>query len=218
MLAATPVIDLSVLTGTGGTAPKTTTSVRRRMETIVASLQVFYSRRIAWATLFVTSLLLSYVGGAVMFCLHARWRGEAGPPISDWYHWFLDSTIGFVALTPALFLIIPGALWALGGTARRSARVQVLCYAALVGVLFAIVTGPGPIVHNMIAGEGTPLANAVTDLVGHDSGVALRNTLAAPNSPLTESLLQLGAGMPVYIALTWLAAQFIRTVSRRQPA
>ena len=221
-----PAVDMGVLTGAdedavvlavpgegpggpgGGTAEDQTAS-------FVAIVRTFYSRRAAWTALVVTSLLLTYGGGAVMFWLHARYRGEVGPPINDWYHWFLDSTIGVLTLTPVLFVVLPAVLWALGDTRRPRARVRVWCYAALVGLLFTLVTGPGPLVHNLIAGEGTPLADFVTELFGHDPAVASRNIHAPARSPLTESLLQLGAGMPVYIGLTWVSIHLVRAMNRQ---
>ena len=220
------VVDMGLLTGEdedagalavasgprGGTDRATAESQTARFVSIV---RTFYSGRAAWTALIVTSFLLTYGGGAVMFWLHARYRGEVGPPINDWYHWFLDSTIGVLTLTPVLFVVLPAVLWALGDTRRPRARVSVWCYAALVGLLFTLVTGPGPLVHNLIAGEGTPLANFVTDLFGHDPAVASRNIHAPAHSPLTESLLQLGAGMPVYIGLTWMSIHLVRAVNRR---
>ena len=210
--AESPPVDLGVLT---------TATPDTRSPGFVPSMRAFYSRRISWVALLVTSLLLTFGGGAVMFTLHARYRGEKGPAINDWYHWFLDSTIGFVTLTPVLFLILPGVLWALGDPGQpaagtRRTRVRVWCYAGLVGLIFALVTGTGHMVHNVIAGEGTPLADFVTDLLGRDPAVAARNVHAPASSPLTESLLQLGAGMPVYVGLTWLSIHFIRATSRRR--
>lgn len=218
--AGTSPVDLSVLTGTDPPAPATAAPSRpaKRLAALVSGVRAFYSRRITWAALLMTSVLLTYGGGAVMFWLHARYRGEVGPPINDWYHWLLDSTIGFVTLTPVLFLILPAVLVALSDPGRPGPRVKVWCYAALVGLLFTLVTGPGPLVHNLVAGEGTLLADAVTDLFGRDPAVELRNRHAGARSPLTEALLQLGAGVPIYIGLTWLSLGSIRAINRRQQA
>jgi hypothetical protein len=223
-LVPAPAVDMGVLTGEdedtvalagAGQAQPDDGTAEGQASRFVTIVRTFYSRRVAWAALAVTSLLLTYGGGAVMFWLHARYRGEVGPPINDWYHWFLDSTIGVLTLTPVLFLILPAVLWALGDTRRPRARGRVWCYAALAGLLFTLVTGPGPLVHNVIAGEGTPLANLVTDVFGHDPDVASRNLHAPAHSPLTESLLQLGAGMPVYIGLTWLSIHLVRAMNRK---
>src|SRR5918996_3893677 len=80
-------------------------------------IQAFYSRPLGWGALLVTSLFLAYGGGGVMFWLHAIYRGEDGPPIPDLWHWLFDSTLGFVALTPVLFFIMPAALYAVGASA-----------------------------------------------------------------------------------------------------
>ncbi|MDP8961295.1 MAG: hypothetical protein M3N32_06765 [Actinomycetota bacterium] len=42
-----------------------------------------------------------------MLWLHAIHRGEKGPAINHWFHWLLDSTLGFLPLTPVLFFIPP---------------------------------------------------------------------------------------------------------------
>jgi hypothetical protein len=175
------------------------------------SLRVFYADRSRRAMLFVISIFLLYGGGAVMFWFHALYRGEKGPAISPWFHWILDSTIGFIGLTPVLFFLLPIASW---GKERLGLGNQPGVYAAMVGSLFAVVTAPGPFFHNLIAGEGTPLANLATSVFGHDAAVAAQNAQAQGHSPLIEGLLQVGVGLPVYITMAWLALLAIRMVMR----
>lgn len=184
------------------------------------ALKSFYSDTLAWLALVVTSAVLAYAGGAIMFWFHAIYRGEAGPAINPWYHWLLDSSLGFIGLTPALLLILPAALWILkqryngGSRVRRTGR-----YVALVGAIFAAVTGPGPVLHDMIAGRGTPLARTAQTLFGVDP-----NVLHAPvvvHSLVSESVWQVVLGIPVYIGLACLGLLTIRVVAglmARSPA
>lgn len=176
----------------------------------------FYARPVGWLTLLVTSVFLIYAGGAVMFLLHAIIRGERGPAINDWYHWVLDSSLGFVALTPALFFILPAALWALRSTDRARHRLALWFYVAVVGALFALVTGPGPLLHDTIAGESTPVAGLAERVFGHNADVAERSMHAKERSPVTEGLLQIGVGVPVYMAMSGLALRSVKAVARRR--
>lgn len=73
--------------------PRGTGTVReftRTLETTVRKLTglvgEFYARPGRGLELAVTSLMLTYGGGAVMFWLHAIYRGEQGPPIADVFH------------------------------------------------------------------------------------------------------------------------------------
>ena len=174
----------------------------------------FYGETLGWASLFLTSFLLAYGGGAVMFWLHAIYRGERGPAISDWSHWLLDSTLGFVALTPVLFFILPAALWVLT-RGDGSRRLGLWSYVAVVATAFTLVTGPGPLLHNSIAGHGTWLADLATRVFGHDSQIAERNMHAMEHSHLTEGVLQIAVGFPVYVALAWLALRLVKAMTRR---
>ncbi|MCW3043247.1 MAG: hypothetical protein JWL57_1405, partial [Actinobacteria bacterium] len=63
------------------------------------ALRSLYAEPVAWVALVVTAGVLAYAGGAVMFWFHAIYRGEQGPAISPWYHWLLDSSLGFFGLT-----------------------------------------------------------------------------------------------------------------------
>jgi hypothetical protein len=77
------------------------------------------------------AIALTYGGGAAMFWFHAIELGEGGPAISPWPHWGLDSTAGFLGLTPLIAVIVPVAAWAAvdagggcgpGGSPRWAAR------------------------------------------------------------------------------------------------
>ena len=60
--------------------------MRRTGRVARQGLRAFYSRPLGWLALLITSASLAYGGGGVMFWFHAIYRGEAGPPINDWYH------------------------------------------------------------------------------------------------------------------------------------
>jgi hypothetical protein len=185
---------------------------------IPEALRAYYRDRLSWLALGVTSLVLSYGGGLVMFWFHAIELGEGGPAISWYYHWLLDSTVGFVALTPVLAVVIPLAVYWSGivtGTARsRAAR---LTYTVLAGGMFALATVPGPVVHNTFVGRGTWVADQVTAWLGDPS---------APLAPVQEysvsALLsqQLGAAVAIYLLLTLLSLLIVRALmaTRRAPA
>ncbi len=216
-LAETESVTLvGTVHGNGGHARRLGPASGRRLERALQGLRSFYGRPVGWMTLLVTSVFLTYGGGALMFWLHAIVRGERGPAINHWYHWVLDSSLGFVALTPALFFILPAALWALGRTDHTRRRLALLPYVASVGALFALVTSPGPLLHNTIAGEGTAVAGLAERVFGHNTVVAERSMHAIERSPLTEGLLQVGIGMPVYMAMSGLAVWSARFVRRRQ--
>ncbi len=180
-------------------------------------LRAFYSRPLGWGAMIFVSAVLSYVGGGLMFWLHAVYRGEKGPAIDYWQHWLLDSTLGFVALTPVVFLLLPTVLWTLGRRGEGGARARVGLYVAIVGTLFALVTGPGPLLHNAVAGEGTPLANLATDIFGYDPEIAEHHGDAPERSPFTEGVLQVVVGIPAY-SLLMLASVFVvrRVVAARR--
>ncbi|MGH9166095.1 MAG: hypothetical protein ACRDZW_11390 [Acidimicrobiales bacterium] len=184
----------------------------RSIVALVQAVVGFYRRPVAWAALLVSSALLSFGGGAVMFWFHAVFRGEQGPAIGDLHHWLLDSSLGFVALTPVLAVILPFGVWAAGASqGRRGLRI----YVGAVAALFTLTTGPGPFLHNLVAGSGTPLAWVATDLFGHDATVAARNMHVHDRSPLAEGALQILVGFPVYVAATALALLAVRTAVRR---
>jgi hypothetical protein len=178
-------------------------------------LGAFYARPVGWVALLVTSLFLSYGGGGVMFWFHAVYRGEDGPPIPDVWHWLFDSTLGFLALTPALFFIMPLALHLLGRTGMRGERLKAAAYVGLVGVLFGVVAGPGPLLHGALVGRESLLGRLALLIFGSDPGVAARNAEAVAHTPLSSVLLQLAVGVPVYIAFGLLALAAVRAIARR---
>ena len=177
-------------------------------------LRTFYSRPLGWGVAIFVSATLSYVGGGLMFWLHAVYRGEKGPAIGYVQHWVLDSTLGFIALTPIVLLLLPAVLWTLSWRGRRTGGVPVGLYVLAVGTLFALVTGPGPLLHNAIAGAGKPLANLATDVFGHDHDMALRHADAPERSAFTEGVLQVAVGIPAYSLLTLGSVVVVRNVMR----
>jgi hypothetical protein len=175
------------------------------------ALRSFYAEPVAWVALVVTSGVLAYAGGAVMFWFHALYRGEQGPAISPWYHWLLDSSLGFFGLMPAVFFILPAALWILQRTRQGSRLANTGRYVAVVGAIFAAVTGPGPVLHDLIAGRGTWVARSAQTLFGVDPSVAHRPEVV--HSLVSESLWQVTLGIPVYIALACLGVVTIRMIA-----
>jgi len=170
----------------------------------------FYRDRLAWLALAITAVLLCYVGGAVMFWFHAIRLGEGGPAISWYAHWLLDSTFGFIGLTPVLFLLLPLSTLAARGLAARSAPQLVpWLYAAICGSLFAVATTPGPVAHDLLVGRGTWIATQMTRAIGDPTAVL---TPAHPYPLLAKLTQQLGAGIPVYIILTAVSVAVVRAV------
>ncbi len=177
-------------------------------------LRAFYSRPLAYGAALFVSATLAYAGGGIMFWLHAVYRGEHGPAIDYWQHWFLDSTLGFIALTPVVLLLLPAVLWTLGWQGRKGGGVRVGAYVFVVGTLFALVTGPGPLLHNVVAGAGTPLADLATDVFGHDPQIARQHAHAPERSAFTEGVLQVAVGIPSYSMLTLASVLVVRRVAR----
>lgn len=169
----------------------------------------YFATSAARVRVLVLSLVLSYGGGAAMFWLHAIYRGERGPAIANQWHWLLDSSLGFLSLTPVLVLILPIAREVAAG---RGARLE----AVITGALFAVVTTPGPILHNLVAGAGTPLARLATRVFGTDPGVVAAHVNAVEHSGTSESLLQLTVGLPVYIALACVTLTALRIRAERR--
>lgn len=184
---------------------------RSRTSAAVQAIRSFYSRPVAWLALFVTSAVLAYGGGGAMFWFHAIYRGEDGPPINDWYHWLFDSTLGFIALTPALFFILPAALATIRRLEGRLGRPKAVVYTVLVGVAFGVVTGPGPLLHNALVGREAPLGRLATEVFGRDPEVAAR--VAGQHSALSDVLLQVAVGVPVYVAAGLLALGLVRVLA-----
>jgi hypothetical protein len=190
-----------------------TTTMSNARKGLVRGIRAFYSRPIGWIALLLTSASLAYVGGGVMFWFHAIYRGENGPPINDLAHWAFDSTLGFLALTPALFLILPGALWAIDRTRVGASKLKAAAYVALVGVVFGVVTGPGPLLHDTLVGRDAPLGRLAVDIFGRDPDVAAR--VAQEHSTLSEMVLQVLVGIPTYVLTAFVALLAVRAFARR---
>ncbi len=182
-----------------------------RVSAAAQAIRAFYSRPVAWLALFVTSAMLAYGGGGAMFWFHAIQRGEDGPPINHWFHWLFDSTLGFVALTPALFFILPAALATIRRLEGRLERPRAVVYTVLVGVAFGVVTGPGPLLHNALVGREAPLGRLATEVFGRDPDVAAR--VAGEHSALSEVMLQVVVGVPVYVVAGLLALGLLRLLA-----
>jgi hypothetical protein len=170
----------------------------------------FYRDRTARTALLLTSAVLCYVGGAGMFWFHAVYLAEGGPAIPWQAHWLLDSSFGFLALTPALGLILPFATWVAQVAAPRPVP---WLYAMVTGGLFAVVTIPGPLAHDTVVGRGTWIADHVTRLIG-DPGTALGPVTHYP--VLAELAQQLGVGLPWYAGLTMLTLPLLRWTLGRE--
>jgi hypothetical protein len=167
-------------------------------EVAAAHLHQFYSRRMWQVTLLLTTVLLCYAGGGAMFYLHAVVMGEQGPAIAPVYHWLLDSTLGFIALTPALFFLIPATHHSLKHHAPRH-------HPLAVGTAFAFITAPGPIIHDEAVGRGTPLAQLATNFFGRDTALVNPSVHVVTHTVFSECGLQVLVGLPVYITLAYLA-------------
>lgn len=183
----------------------------RTARTVLSEGRSYYSSGPARIRLVVLSAALTYGGGAAMFWLHAIVRGEQGPAIANVWHWLLDSTLGFVGLTPVLAVLLPLTAKVLNSRTKA--------YAAI-GALFALVTAPGPILHNLIAGSGTPLATAATGFFGTDPGVAAAHAHAAATSAeapsaISSVIAQVSFGLPVYIGLAVLAGTALHHLQTR---
>jgi len=191
------------------------TAATGTLRSVVAEGRSYYGTGKARIRLLVLAAALTYGGGAAMFWLHAIVRGEQGPAIANAWHWILDSSLGFVGLTPVVAVLLP--------LTARLLKGRTASFAAL-GALFAVMTAPGPIFHNLIAGRGTPLARAATSFFGTDPGVAAEHAHAAHThvaepSAISSVIAQVGFGLPVYIGLAVLAGTVLhRLESRRATA
>lgn len=180
---------------------------------LVASLIAYYRQPFAWKALLITSVMLTYIGGAIMFWFHAVELGEGGPQISWYAHWLLDSTFAFIGLTPALLLIMPFGAWAANRIVPNDNARLPWIYVAITGLLFALVTVPGPVAHDLIVGRGTWIATKVTDMIGDPSAPLA----PAVDYPLVGALSQqLGFGVPVYLLMSALSVMLVRAMMGRR--
>jgi hypothetical protein len=208
-------IYLSAVTGSDRAFPLGPSLVSRAAiaaRGLARTCVAYYREPLSWLALVVTSVILCYGGGAAMFWFHAEHLGEGGPNIPWYVHWLLDSTFGFLVLTPALALILPIAALVARSTAALSARAVPAIYALLAGVAFAVVTTPGPVAHDLVVGRGTWIAGQVTRLWGDPTALP---TPVHHYSLLAKLTQQLGFGLPVYLVLMALAVLVIRSVAVR---
>jgi hypothetical protein len=210
LLASPRTVYVPPLTDGDPAGPPTRFGFRRpRVSELVRAFVDYYRDPVAWLALIVTSLLLTYVGGAVMFWFHATYLGEGGPAISPYAHWLLDSTVGFLALTPVLAILLPLSTSAAQAIARGTRSLVPWLQALLCGVAFAIVATPGPIAHDLLVGRGTWIARQATQVLGDPSAPPLPRH----DYPLLADLTQqFGAGLPLYVALMGLAVLVVRVI------
>ncbi|SMD20945.1 hypothetical protein [Kibdelosporangium aridum] len=166
----------------------------------------FYRDPLARVTLLVTSLLLCYVGGAAMFFVHAIHFNEGGPAISPYLHWALDSSFGFIALTPIIAVLLPLTVWLIRGRPRW-------LFPLVFGLSFAVITIPGPLAHDMFVARGTPIAAFVTHHFGDHSIVMPPPTEYTALAKMTHQFV---AGLPVYVVLSIVAYWVIRVSARHR--
>ena len=193
-------------------------------------IKAFYRQPFAWLLFVVSDLTLVYGGGAAMFWYHSYFLGEGGPAISPYLHWLVDSTAGLVGLTPVLFVILPiaaRAAWDAGPARSVDAqapdenpirRVRPVTFMAVGGILFALATAPGPIVHDRLVGRGTYLATQITRLWGDGRPLGPHHEL----TPVSAILTQESFGLPLYLALMGvllvLGGVLLRMAGRKAPA
>jgi hypothetical protein len=213
-----PALSLSTpVAAVAGAEPGAATAARPRFPSVrrpreaLTGLVGFYRDPLSWLVVLLTSVILCYFGGLLMFWYHAQHLGEGGPAISWYAHWLLDSTVGFVALTPALVLILPLASWVAQSLSADQRRVRWL-FVAISGSAFALLTVPGPIAHNLLVGRGTWVAGKVTALIGNPSA-QLTPSVKYPNTELMAQ--QFRAGLPLYVLLMALAVVVIRGLMAR---
>jgi MFS family permease len=177
----------------------------------------FYSDRLGRVALLVTTLFLTYLGGIVMFILHAQLLGELGPSILPVEHWALDSTLGFIGLMPAVALILPLIARYASAPHRPaynvSGRLQTARYALIGGALFALATAPGPIIHDLLVGRGTFLANHVTTVL-NPGAPAMASMEMSDISPVLSIGSQILVGFPTYALLMWASLIAVRALVR----
>lgn len=195
--------------------PGSASDPRISVRELVRAIRDFYRVPSAKVALLVTSLLLCYGGGAAMFWFHSVHLGEGGPAISWEVHWLIDSSVAFIALTPALALILPLSVWAAQSVvAPRAARLVPWTYAAIGGIAFAVATTPGPIAHDNLVGRGTWLAARVTELLGDPSATLAPGHEYGLLAAMTQ---QFGFGVPLYVLLMALSVVLLRRWVRPAP-
>ncbi len=208
LLAERPDLVLSFGPGQTVRPADIPTAEPGRIRRLWSAFTGFYRERPARIALLVTSLFLCYGGGAAMFYVHSIHFGEGGPAISPYLHWALDSTFGFIGLTPVVAVLLPAVGW----LATKMGKAAVWAFPVLVGLAFALVTTPGPIGHDLLVARGTPVAQLVTHLFG-DPSMAM--PAGATHSLAAKMVHQLVPGLVVYTALSLAAFWLIRRLVRQ---
>jgi hypothetical protein len=111
-----------------------------------------------------------------------------------------------------VFLILPAALVILHRSKRGSPAERAGLYVVLVGMLFALVTGPGPFLHDELVGRGKPLANLATTVFGrYVHGLPPHEMV---HGLWSEVLLQVAVGIPLYATLAGVGLLVVRATRR----
>jgi hypothetical protein len=171
----------------------------------------FYRRPSGWLAAAISTVVLVYGGGALMFWYHSIYLGEGGPAISPTLHWFVDSTFGLFFLTPVVAVVVPIAART---ASRYTGKLSGAYYAMMGGTLFALATVPGPVMHDNFVGRGTWLSTQLTQMWGTGQVPPPGHHYAMPVS----LSLQLAFALPLYIGLMgllWTGAVYARS---RRPA
>lgn len=92
-----------------------------------------------------------------------------------------------------------------------------MSFMAVGGILFALATAPGPIVHDRLIGRGSWLAGEITKLWGDGRPLGPHHRL----TPVTAILTQEAFGLPLYPALIGVllvAGGFLVKAANREAA
>jgi hypothetical protein len=184
---------------------------------LAAVIRDFYGDPLAWLGLAICTVILTYIGGASMFWFHAMYLGEGGPAISPWLHWGLDSSAGFLGLTPFIAVIIPIAAWTamLPGPGEITiGHVRAFRFALVGGVLLALVTAPAPLFHDTFLARGTWLADHITERWGGPEYLTGHVHHRDEGTPLISMVQQIGWGIVTYVPLMLVALTAVRVVTR----
>ncbi len=87
-------------------------------------------------------------------------------------------------------------------------------YVVAVGTLSALVTGPGPILHNTLVGKGTPLADAATSVYGQEPDLGAHREHAPEHPALSAGILRVAVNVPSYSLLTLASVLLMRAATR----
>jgi hypothetical protein len=73
-------------------------------------------------------------------------------------------------------------------------------------------------VHDKLAAENRPLARMATAFFGQDPAALAHNAHGIEHSMISEGLVQLAVGLPVYITLVWLTISLVWTLASTRRA